>query len=96
MDIREVATAHQKYHKISINSVKKVFFAQRAKQTLVKGQIPPQELEVSPRSGLYLLVLLKEEISLGYIFFFGGRGWGGWAIIEFSLKDRRKNNMEGG
>ena len=28
----------------------------KAKKALAKGQSPPQELEVSPRSGLYLLV----------------------------------------
>ena len=33
----------------------------KAKNALAEGQSPPQELEVSPRSGLYLLV---------YIFFF--------------------------
>ena len=36
---------------------KKLFFAQRAKKALVVGQSPPQELEVSPRSEQYLLVV---------------------------------------
>ena len=39
-----------------VKSVKSLFFARRAKKALVKGQSPPQELEVSQRSGLYLLV----------------------------------------
>ena len=36
--------------------MKSSFFARRAKKSL--GRSPPQELEVSPRSGLYLLVSL--------------------------------------
>ena len=36
----------------------KPFFAQRAKQILAIGQSPPQELEVGPRIGPYLLVFL--------------------------------------
>ena len=31
---------------------------QRPKKALAKGQISPQELEVIPRSGLYLLVFI--------------------------------------
>ena len=37
----------------------KLFFARRAKKASAEGRSPPQELEVSPRSGLYLLVVLK-------------------------------------
>ena len=33
----------------------KVFFAQRAKKASAEGPSPPQELEVGPRSGPYLL-----------------------------------------
>ena len=42
--------------KISTNRVKRSFFAQRANKTSAEGRSPPQELEVSPRSRLYLLV----------------------------------------
>ena len=41
------------------NSIKSSFFARRAKKASDKGQSPPQELEVGPRSGPYLLVLVK-------------------------------------
>ena len=34
----------------------------KAKNALAEGQSPPQELEVSPRGGLYLLVPLKALI----------------------------------
>ena len=37
----------------------KLFFARRAKKASAKGRSPPQELEVGPRSGPYLLVLFK-------------------------------------
>ena len=36
-------------------------FARRAKKALVKGQSPSQELEVSLRSRLYLLVLEHQK-----------------------------------
>ena len=39
----------------------KVFFAQRAKKDSAKGRSSPQELEVGPRSGLYLLVFYKTQ-----------------------------------
>ena len=42
--------------KMGQNSIKSNFFAQRAKKASAKGQSPPQELEVGPRSGPYLLV----------------------------------------
>ena len=42
---------------------KKFFFARRAKKDSAEGRSPPQELEVGPRSGPYLLVLLKGWIS---------------------------------
>ena len=37
----------------------KLYFAQRAKKYQAKGRSPPQELEESARSGLYLLVWFK-------------------------------------
>ena len=47
-------TAQNKY-----NQHEELFFAQRAKKASAKCQSSPQELEVSLRSGLYLLVTLK-------------------------------------
>ena len=46
------------------NSIKSPFFARRAKKALAKGRSPPQELEVGPRSELYLLVLTKLNYSV--------------------------------
>ena len=39
------------------NSIIIFFFARRAKKALAEGRSPPQELEVGPRSGPYLLVV---------------------------------------
>ena len=58
LKIAEVTTEHQKWPKISTNSVKSSSFAQRAKKASAEGWSPPQKLEVSPHSGLYLLVIL--------------------------------------
>ena len=44
--------------------------ARRAKKASAVGQSPPQELEVSPRSGLYLLVIT--QIPGWNIYFFNG------------------------
>ena len=60
--VTNVTTGHQKLPKMGQNSIISFFFARRAKKTSAEGRSPPQELEVSPRSGLYLLVLLKQEI----------------------------------
>ena len=38
------------------NSIISFFFARRAKKASAECQSPPQELEVGPRSGPYLLV----------------------------------------
>ena len=57
LKVTEVTTEHQKWPKISENSIKSPTFAQRAKKAPALGRSPPQELEVSPRSGLYLLVM---------------------------------------
>ena len=46
LKVTEITTEHQKWPKISKNSKKTV------------RQNPPQELEVSPRSGLYFLVFI--------------------------------------
>ena len=63
LKVIEVSTEHQKWPKISKNH-EKPFFAQRVKIALAVGQSPPQELEVSLRSGQYLLVCLKIYIQL--------------------------------
>ena len=48
--------------KMGQNSIKSPFFARRAKKASVEGRSPPQELEVGPRSGPYLLVYSKNGI----------------------------------
>ena len=53
----EVTTEHQKWRKISTNSVISSFDSAECRS-------PQQELEVSPRSGLYLLVFLKESMAM--------------------------------
>ena len=63
--VTEVITEHQKWPKICKNNIKSHVFAQRAKIASAVGQSPPQQLEVSPRSVLYLLVCeQKIPISL--------------------------------
>ena len=64
LNVMEVSTEHQKWLKISTNSVKSSYFARSAKKPQPKGQSPPQELEVSPRSGLYHLVYVNEGKSV--------------------------------
>ena len=46
------------------NSIKSFFLARRAKKGSAKGRIPPQELEVGPRSEPYLLVFVYFEYTL--------------------------------
>ena len=55
----KVTTGHQKLSKIGQNSIITSFFARRAKIASAEGRIPPQELEEGPRSGPYLLVIVK-------------------------------------
>ena len=50
LSIMYVSIEHQKWPKMSTNSIK------RPNKSLGKGQSPPQELEVSLHSGLDLLV----------------------------------------
>ena len=57
----EVTTEHKKLPKISTKSVKSSFFARTTKKASAEGQSPTQDLEVSPRSGLYLLVFYKTK-----------------------------------
>ena len=59
--VTEVTTEHQKWPKVSQKSIKSPFFARRAKNASDGGRSPPQELEVSPRSGLYLLMFSKSN-----------------------------------
>ena len=54
----------KKLPKMGQNSIKSSFFARRAKKALAEGQRPPQELEVGPRSGPYLLVISKGTAAL--------------------------------
>ena len=59
--VTEDSTEHQKWHIISKKKcVKTSIFARSAKITLNESRNPPQELEVSPRSELNLLVDPKE------------------------------------
>ena len=48
LKVTEVTTEHQKWPKVSQNSIKSPFFARRAKKTSAGGRSPPQELEVKP------------------------------------------------
>ena len=50
-----VTTGHQKLPKMGQNSIIPSFFARRGKKASAKGRSPPQEIEVGPRSGPYLL-----------------------------------------
>ena len=60
IQVTEFNTEHQQWPKISQDSIKKnLFLLEGQKKALAGGQRAPQELEVSPRSGLYLLVYLK-------------------------------------
>ena len=52
-------TEHQNLPKIGQNSIFSPFFPRRAKEALSKVQSPPQELEVGPCNGPYLLVVYK-------------------------------------
>ena len=57
-------TEHQKWPKISTNSVKNIcFFPRSPKKASTRGRSPPQVLEVSLRSGLYLLVKYYTLVS---------------------------------
>ena len=48
-----------------LQGVKKAFFfARRAKQYLLKGQNPPQDLEISLHNGPYFQVLFKQRENL--------------------------------
>ena len=57
LKITKVTTGHQKWPK----QHNKLFFAQKTKKASAEGPSPPQELEVGPRSGPYLLVSMKKK-----------------------------------
>ena len=57
LKVTKVITGDQKMPKMGQNSIISSFFARRAKKASDEGRSPPQDLEVSPHSGLYLLVL---------------------------------------
>ena len=59
-----VTTGHQKLPKMGQNSINSSFFGRRAKKASAEGRSSPQELEVGPRSGPYLLVYLITEFSI--------------------------------
>ena len=56
LKVTKVTIGHQKLPKMGQNSKINSFFARRAKKASAEGRSPPQELEVGPRSGPYLLV----------------------------------------
>ena len=58
LKVTKVITGDQKMPRMGQNSIISSFFAPRAKKASAEGRSPPQELEVSPHSGLYLLVYL--------------------------------------
>ena len=68
LNVTTVTTGHQKLSKIGQNSIKSPFFPVGKKSF---GQSPPQELEVGPRSGPYILVELKSFMeTLSTILYF--------------------------
>ena len=67
LKVTKVATEHKKLPKMGQNSIIDSFFAQRAKKSLDEGRSPPQEQEVGPHSGPYLLVLVKHSLKKGVL-----------------------------
>ena len=63
LNVTTVTTEHQKLPKMSQSCIKRFFFAPRAKKALAEGRSPPQEVEVGPCSGPYLLVSLNISID---------------------------------
>ena len=59
LKVTEVTTEHQKWPNIRQNSIRSPFLPKGQKKASVKGQSPPQELDVGPRSGPYPLVFYK-------------------------------------
>ena len=63
LTVTKVTTGHQQWPKIGQNSNKKkrAFPPQGQKKPSAKRQSPPQELEVGPRRGSYLLVYMIRD-----------------------------------
>ena len=61
LKVTKVTTEHQQLPKMGQNSIITSFCAQRAKKPSAEGRSPPQELEIGPHSGPYLLVEIKAE-----------------------------------
>ena len=62
LKVTKVTTGHQKWPKRGQNIIISPFFARRAKKA--SAEALPQELEVGPRSGPYLLVFLKSVMEI--------------------------------
>ena len=70
------------------NSIISPFFASRAKKSLAEGRSPPQELEVGPRSGPYLLVNLKiHDLFKSYVSV-------QWEIYKFLIFQWSSSNVQ--
>ena len=62
LNVTTITTRHQKLPKMGQNSIKSSSFCPKGqKKTSAEGQSPPQELEVGPHSGPYLLVCQNRE-----------------------------------
>ena len=70
LKVTKVTTGHKKLPKMGQNSIISSFFAR--KKALGEGRSPPQELEVGPRSGPYLLVVIikcsKKVLAISDVF----------------------------
>ena len=63
LKVTKVTIGHQTWPKMDQSSITSYFIAQRAnKKASAKGWSPPQELKVSPRSRMYLLVNINKDI----------------------------------
>ena len=85
LKVTKVTAEHQKWSKINTNSVKSSCFARRAKKALDKGQSPPHNLKVSPRSGLYLLAFGVFSSLKIFFYLHGGK------CFEHTWKKFRQN-----
>ena len=59
LKVTKVTTGHKKLPKMGHKSIVSPFLPKGQKKPSAKGQSPPQELEIGPRSGPYLLVASK-------------------------------------
>ena len=59
LKVTKVTTGHQKLPKMGQNSIISFYFCPKGKKALAEGRSPLQELEVGPRSGPYLLVIIQ-------------------------------------